>query len=291
MSAIRAASARTRSPLPPTSKLGRRCGISRWSLTVVVRTVEGDRVPVEEAAEDPDRLLQSSDPLGWPIEGHAERRVLGLGVTGPDSELKSTFGQQIQCSRVSRHEHWVAQIVVQHERPDPKPRRRCGHRVERDQRRNQPVEHMIRDQDGVEPVVLGASSLVLPLRPRLGCEHLQPESEGARAHKPTLPAEAHPPDPTGPATRAPSGVLGHVSGVAPIECSGMLDSRQAQDSTRATACSSTQAISSSASSKKPRRASSTSHSEPRAANCNCCSRKWRARSIPAWTMLRSRSMP
>jgi hypothetical protein len=72
---------------------------------------------------------------------------------------------------------------------------------------------------------------------------------------------------------------------------GMLDLPRAQDSTRATACSSTQAISSSASSKKPRRASSTSHSEPRAANCNCCSRKWRARSIPAWTMLRSRLMP
>ena len=64
-----------------------------------------------------------------------------------------------------------------------------------------------------------------------------------------------------------------------------------QDSTRATACSSTQAISSSASSKKPRRASSTSHAEPRAANSNWCSSIWRARSIPAWTMLRSRSIP
>ena len=68
-------------------------------------------------------------------------------------------------------------------------------------------------------------------------------------------------------------------------------SRKCQDSTRATACSSTQAISSSASSKRPRRASSTSHADPRAANSSWCSSIWRARSIPAWTMLRSRSIP
>jgi hypothetical protein len=87
----------------------------------MVVTLDGDRVPVEQATHDPHRLFEARHPARRSLERHADLGAFGCGVSGAESELVAAVGEEIQGRGRARDQRRMAQVGVHHERPDPKP--------------------------------------------------------------------------------------------------------------------------------------------------------------------------
>ena len=87
-------------------------------MDLVALPVHGDRLAVQQGAEDGDRLHQAGDPDRTLVEGQPGGVVLGLHVAGTDAQLEPAVGQQGEADGLSAHVGRMAQVVVQDQRAD-----------------------------------------------------------------------------------------------------------------------------------------------------------------------------
>ena len=85
----------------------------------VVAALERERALAEESLEHGDRLGQPLDARGDRLEWKSDRVVLGAVPAGPDADLQSPATEHVEAGHVLGQDRRVAQVVVDHERPDP----------------------------------------------------------------------------------------------------------------------------------------------------------------------------
>ena len=92
----------------------------------VVAAAEAERPVGEQPAQDRDRFGHALDPDAGPIEGQADRLVLGLVPTCADAHVEPAVADDIERGDVLRDHRRVAQVIIEDERADSQSGR--GHR-------------------------------------------------------------------------------------------------------------------------------------------------------------------
>src|SRR6266542_5557478 len=195
----------------------------------IVLTDERDLLTREQALDDDGRLRQPLDPCAAWIEAQAGLLVFGLHVPGAKTEFQSTVGQEVHGGGFARHQHGMAEVVVEHRRTDPDGfRRGCG--ADQRRHRREHLGEMIRHGQRRVAEVFDLASLVYPFRPRFPAPDDHSEPEGLHGQHTlttcsestqTLPTLGSAIDASAMATAAPSvGGPGQGGMVTPIADSG-----------------------------------------------------------------------
>jgi hypothetical protein len=185
MSASRAASLSRRGALPPT-KIG---GRGRWTGArmdgvirhLVVGSREGHRLAVEQALHDHQGLGQARDPDLAGIEAQACLVVLAFHVARAEPQLEPPVAQHVDRRRLARHQHRMAEVVVEHHGADAQPWRRLGG-SSKSRHGRQHLGEMVGHAQRRVTLVFEPTCLVGPLRPGPGSPENGTEPE--RLHTP-----------------------------------------------------------------------------------------------------------
>ena len=146
----------------------------------VVLAGEVDLGPAEQALDDRNRLGEPLDPDASSIEAEPDLIVLDSHVTRAQPQLEPSIRQEVHRRRLSREQHGMAEIVVDHVRADPESCRRvrgAHHRRDCRQHGGEVVGHQ---EHGVAQR-FDLARFVLPLGSRLRVSDIDSESE--RLHR------------------------------------------------------------------------------------------------------------
>ena len=110
---------------------------------------EGDLLAVEETLDDGNRLREPLDPGASGVETQPGFVVLRFHVPSAQADLKPAIGQEVGRRRLTRHQHGVAEVVVEHVGPNAKPLRRCRSAHQRRHGGEDPGKVVRHSEDGV----------------------------------------------------------------------------------------------------------------------------------------------
>lgn len=83
----------------------------------IVPAGEGDLLTAEQNLDDGDRLREALDPDPSAIELQPGLVVLRSHVPGAQANRQAAIGQEVGRRRLTRHQHGVAEVVVEHVGP------------------------------------------------------------------------------------------------------------------------------------------------------------------------------
>jgi GNAT superfamily N-acetyltransferase len=149
---------------------------------LVMVTAEGDILAAKQAVQNLDGLGQSCDARRAIVEAEARRLVLGEAVSGAETEFNASAGQGVERERLARYDIGVAQVVVEHERPDAEGRSRFGGHPEGRKRRDASIDEVIGNRERREPEILGLSGRAHPLVMPRQCKNMEAESKIVHAY-------------------------------------------------------------------------------------------------------------
>ena len=176
----------------------------------IVATGESEWFPREQPFDDHDRLGQALDSGASRIEAQPSLVVFGLHVPGAEAELQPSVAQEIQGRCLARHQHGVAEVIVEDHGADAKVLRGVGGGGERRDRR-QEVGQVIRHRQHGVTEALDLARVVRPCGPDPALHMFTPKRNGlitrtelARAGRASELLERDLAAPPGPANHTPA---------------------------------------------------------------------------------------
>ena len=142
----------------------------------VVLTGESDLFAAQKALDNGDRLCQPVDPRGSVVKGQPRLLIFGLHVPGTQSEHETTSRQEVDCRSLSRHQHRVAEVIVEHVGTDPESRRCLSGADERRHWREE-VSEVIGDGQRIVAKALNLAGFLHPFDPRARGPDIHAEPE------------------------------------------------------------------------------------------------------------------
>jgi hypothetical protein len=92
----------------------------------VMPTGKSERLAAHQLFDDRQGSGEAFNPGASAIEAQPRLMVFGLDVPSPQAELQATFAQEVDGRRLTRHQHRMAEIVVEHIGAEPKGGCRLG---------------------------------------------------------------------------------------------------------------------------------------------------------------------